>query len=68
MTHIRGPINLSTHNDCLWLVDGFDTPPYLMMPYNPSYYPKFIEYAGFEKAKDAYAYDFDPHSIPAAKI
>ncbi len=58
MTHIRGPIDLSTHNNCLWLVDGFDAPPYMMMPYNPPYYPKLIEQAGFHKAKDAYAYRF----------
>jgi hypothetical protein len=57
MTTIRGPIDLSTHNNCLWLVDGFDSPPFMMMPYNPPYYPEFIEQAGFHKAKDAYAYN-----------
>ncbi|MGB7416196.1 MAG: GNAT family N-acetyltransferase [Thermosynechococcaceae cyanobacterium] len=57
MTTIRGPIDLSTHNNCLWLVDGFDSAPFMMMPYNPSYYPEFIERAGFHKAKDAYAYN-----------
>ncbi|NJR40605.1 MAG: hypothetical protein HC781_19455 [Leptolyngbyaceae cyanobacterium CSU_1_4] len=57
MAIVRGPIDLSTHNNCLWLVDGFDSPPMIMMPYNPSYYPKFIEQTGWEKAKDAYAYD-----------
>jgi len=56
---IRGPIDLSTHNNCLLLVDGFDSQPFVMMPYNPSYYPEFIEKAGWQKAKDAYAYDFD---------
>ncbi len=55
---IRGPIDLSTHNSCLFLVDGFDTPPMMMMPYNPRYYPKFMEQLGLTKAKDAYAYDF----------
>jgi hypothetical protein len=56
--HIRGPINLSTHNQCLFLVEGFDSPPYLMMPYNPPYYPEFMENLVWEKAKDAYAYEF----------
>ena len=55
---VRGPIDLSTHNDCLFLVEGFDSPPMVMMPYNPPYYPQFMERAGWEKAKDAYAYDF----------
>jgi hypothetical protein len=53
-----GPINLSTHNQCAFLVDGFDSPPVLMMPYNPPFYPEFMERLGWEKAKDAYAYDF----------
>ncbi len=56
MTVMRGPIDLSTHNNCLWLVDGFDSPPRVMMPYNPPYYPEFFEAYGGTKAKDAYAY------------
>ncbi|MEM8807835.1 MAG: hypothetical protein AAGF01_17585 [Cyanobacteria bacterium P01_G01_bin.38] len=58
MTHVRGPIDLSTHNNCFFLVDGFDSPPMVMMPYNPPYYGEFVEKAGWQKAKDAYAYDF----------
>ena len=58
MTEVRGPIDLSTHNNCLFLVDGFDSPPMVMMPYNPAYYPQFLEQDGWHKAKDAYAYDF----------
>lgn len=63
MTLARGPIDLSTHNNCLFLVDGFDSPPYLMMPYNPPYYPQLMEQAGWHKAKDAYAYD-----LPLAQL
>ncbi|NET37041.1 MAG: hypothetical protein F6K19_34290 [Cyanothece sp. SIO1E1] len=55
---VRGPIDLSTHNNCLFLVEGFDSPPMVMMPYNPPYYPEFLERAGWRKAKDAYAYNF----------
>lgn len=58
MTLARGPIDLSTHNNCLFLVDGFDSPPIVMMPYNPPYYPEFVERCGWHKAKDAVAYDF----------
>lgn len=66
MTIVRGPIDLSTHNNCLFLVDGFDSPPTVMMPYNPPYYPEFVEQAGWHKAKDAYAYDF-PLEQPLVK-
>jgi hypothetical protein len=58
MTTVRGPIDLSTHNNCLFLVDGFDSPPMMMMPYNPPHYPQFVEQDGWQKAKDAYAYNF----------
>lgn len=58
MTKVRGPIDLSTHNNCLFLVDNFDSPPLVMMPYNPAYYPEFMEKDGWDKAKDAYAYNF----------
>jgi hypothetical protein len=58
MKLLRGPIDLSTHNNCLFLVDGFDSPPLVMMPYNPPYYGEFFEKLGWQKAKDAYAYDF----------
>lgn len=54
----RGPIDLSTHNNCLFLVEGFDSPPMVMMPYNPPYYPEFMDKDGWHKAKDAYAYNF----------
>jgi hypothetical protein len=56
MVRARGPINLSTHNNCLMLVEGFDQPLF-MMPYNPPYYPQFMEQGGWTQAKDAYAYD-----------
>jgi hypothetical protein len=58
MTEVRGPIDLSTHNNCLFLADGFDSAPMVMMPYNPAYYIEFMARSGWEKAKDAYAYDF----------
>jgi hypothetical protein len=58
MTRVRGPIDLFTHNNCLFLADAFDSPPMIMMPYNPPYYGTGWEQYGFERAKDAYAYDF----------
>ena len=58
ITEVRGPIDLSTHNNCLFLADGFDSPPMVMMPYNPAYYLTFMTQLGWTKAKDAYAYDF----------
>jgi GNAT superfamily N-acetyltransferase len=41
------------------LVDAFDQDPYVLMPYNPPEYPRFIEAAGYVKAKDLLAWDID---------
>ena len=35
---MRGPASFSVNDECGLLVDGFDTPPTLMMPHNPPYY------------------------------
>jgi len=65
MTAILGPVNMSTNNEYALLIDGFDSPPVVMMTYNPPYYADFIERFGFEKARDLYAYLFDTVSIRA---
>ena len=57
MSVARGPIDLSTHNNCCFLADGFDSDPMLMMPYNPRYYLDIMRANGWSKAKDAYAYN-----------
>lgn len=53
---IRGPVNPSTNYECGMLVEGFDRPPVLMMTYNRRFYPRLIGGAGYDKAKDLYAY------------
>src|SRR5206468_945275 len=40
------------------LVDGFDTPPRVMMNHNPPYYARLLESWGLEKAKDLWAWWF----------
>lgn len=63
-TAIMGPVTFSTNYECGTLIDGFDMPPRVMMPHNPTYYPKLIEGWGFEKDKDLYAWWFnDPYDI-----
>jgi GNAT superfamily N-acetyltransferase len=60
---IRGPVNPSTNYECGLLVDGFDSCPMVMMPYNPPYYDALIQGAGLRKAKDLYAY-YSPTDSP----
>jgi len=64
---IQGPMNPSTNYECGMLVDGFDSSPFVMMTYNPPYYPKLMEKAGWHKAKDLYAYITTPTSVDGGK-
>lgn len=56
MRRVLGPYNLSINQEPGLLVDGFDTPPYLMMGHARPYYPTHIENNGFKKEKDLLAY------------
>lgn len=57
MTDIRGPVNPSLNYEVGLLVDGFETPPTFLIPYNHAYYGNLIESYGFEKCQDVYCYD-----------
>lgn len=48
---IRGPQSFTTHQETGLLVDGF-TQPVIEMPYNPPYYQRLIETAGYSKRMD----------------
>ena len=56
MDTLRGPMSPSINDECGLLVEGFDTPPTLMMPHNPRYYVQLTEGAGFRKAMDLLCY------------
>ena len=63
---LRGPASFSVNDECGLLVDGFETPPTLMMPHNPRYYVTLLEHAGFTKAKDLWVYQggSEEHYVP----
>ena len=54
---MRGPASFSVNDECGVLVEGFETPPTLMMPHNPRYYVGLVERAGFRKAKDLWCFE-----------
>ncbi len=56
MAFMRGPLNPSTNYTCGLLVDGFDEPPGLMMPWNPPYYLDMMNRFCLRKEQDLYAY------------
>ncbi len=54
---MRGPMSPSINDECGLLVEGFDTPPTLMMPHNPAYYVGLHDGYGFTKVKDLLAFE-----------
>jgi len=65
---IRGPVNPSTNYECGLLVEGFDSSPMVMMTYNPRYYPRLLEQAGFQKVKDLYSFVNTADGVDLEKI
>jgi hypothetical protein len=58
MAKIRGPLSLNINEELGVLVEGFETPPYLMMPHHRPYQAQLIEKAGYTKEKDFYAWSY----------
>ncbi|MDA0197074.1 MAG: hypothetical protein O2887_19005 [Bacteroidetes bacterium] len=58
LTGMMGPENYSTNDTCGTLIEGFDSPPMVMMTYNKAYYPDHLERFGLSKAMDLIAYRF----------
>jgi hypothetical protein len=59
MARISGPYNLSLNETAGALVDGFETPPMLLMGHDPRYLGSRLEAAGYSKEKDILAYLYD---------
>jgi GNAT superfamily N-acetyltransferase len=68
MEALRGPVNLSMNDECAFLLEGFDSPPAVMMPYNPPYYLGLMEQCGLAKAKDLFAFRMSRDHETAAKV
>ena len=67
----QGPFNLSINEEVGLLVDGFDTPPMVMMGHDPRYAAARVEALGYRQIKDVYAYECqlsDDLPPPARKL
>lgn len=56
---VRGPFDLSINQTSGLLVEGFDSPPSLLMAHNPPWLGAAVEAQGYAKAKDLVAYKMD---------
>ncbi len=65
MDRMRGPMNFSTNHECGFLVDGYGSPPVVMMTYNHPYQVKLAEKFGLKKVMDLVGFSItDEDGIP----
>jgi len=69
LDRLIGPSNFTSNHEIGLLVDGFESPPVVMMTYNPRYYIRhFEEVMGLPKAKDLYAWWLSAHVDPPERV
>jgi hypothetical protein len=60
---VLGPFSFTINGEMGVLIDGFDTPPFLMMNHNPPYYAARLEALGLTRAKDVFAWRYVPGEL-----
>jgi ribosomal protein S18 acetylase RimI-like enzyme len=56
LTTLRGPYSPTVNDECGLLVEGFESSPFIMMPYNPPYYLSLYDKVGLKGVRDLHAY------------
>lgn len=64
---LRGPIDMSTNYRVGLLVDPFDAPPAILMPWNPPGYAALLEGCGLVKAKDVVSMEVSSGEVDEAR-
>ena len=64
MKRSTGPFSLSVNEEVGLLIDGFDSPSILMVPYDPPYSGARVEASGYAKLKDVFSYNYDVQNAP----
>jgi hypothetical protein len=59
MTKVLGPFNLGINQEIGVLVEGFETPPFVMMGHARPYYGPALEKLGYSKARDVFSYEIN---------
>ena len=54
---LRGPATFTLHDECGLLIENFE-PAVILMPYNPPFYARFLESAGFAREMDVFSWAF----------
>lgn len=61
---LRGPFSPNVNGELGLLIDGFDEPGFVMIPYHPPYYRYLVEGCGFVKDVDLHCYAIERESAP----
>ncbi len=64
MKKMRGPLSLNINEELGCLIEGFNTPPMVLMPHHRPYQAGLIEKAGLEKIKDLFAWRYEVGHVP----
>jgi hypothetical protein len=64
LTRMRGPLSFSINEEVGLLVEGFDTPPMVLMSHSRAYQGALVEASGLEKVKDLLAWRYVVSDLP----
>jgi GNAT superfamily N-acetyltransferase len=68
LAKMLGPVNLSTHDEVGFLVAGHDSPPLILSPYNPCFYPRLVEAAGYRAGRHYDSYLWTPAAATSPAV
>jgi hypothetical protein len=68
MQQVIGPFNLNINQDLGILVEGFDTPPYVMTGHALPHYAPAIENCGYEPVQDLLAYELSSGTLTIPRV
>ena len=66
--HVLGPVNLTTNDEVGLLIDGFESAPTILSPYNPPYYERFVREAGYAPRVLYDAFSWSPATAAAPVV
>ncbi len=65
---IIGPTNFTTNETAGYLIEGYDSSPFIMMTYNFPYYQEIIHKLGLEKEMDLFAYMIETDKVSEKSV
>lgn len=68
MRKVYGPFSPTINDEPGILIEGFDTPPMMMMAHADPYHARHLAAAGYVRAKDLLAYSYDTRQEPSGTV